>query len=163
MSVGPTKFYRVSCYRQIGGFVPAVMWDGIDCHRARMHGWTVRSWDDPELRFLHLRAMGSSQNGLVSGRMRHGAGQYFMGTGFAYMTASALFRMTMRPRVIGGAAMWWGWVRSLVTGRPRYQDEQFRYFLRRYQVDCLLRGKKRATKRLEDRMNAVWAAREIAR
>src|SRR5262249_45981366 len=32
MSLGMAKFYRVACFRQIGGFVPEVMWDGIDCH-----------------------------------------------------------------------------------------------------------------------------------
>ena len=28
MSVGATKFYRVACFREIGGFVRQVMWDG---------------------------------------------------------------------------------------------------------------------------------------
>lgn len=38
MSVGMTKFYRTSCFREIGGFVREVMWDGIDCHRCRNAG-----------------------------------------------------------------------------------------------------------------------------
>ena len=45
MSVGMTKFYRVSCFKEIGGFVRQVMWDGIDCHRARMLGWIAESVD----------------------------------------------------------------------------------------------------------------------
>src|SRR6266404_7670013 len=102
MSVGMTKFYRVACFEEIGGFVRQVMWDGIDCHRCRMLGWIARSWDEPDLRFIHLRPMGSSQTGIWTGRMRHGFGQYFMGTGLAYMTASAAFRMLRPPRLIGG-------------------------------------------------------------
>ena len=43
MSVGMTKFYRVTCFKEIGGFVHQVMWDGIDCHRARMLGWIAKS------------------------------------------------------------------------------------------------------------------------
>ncbi|MFK7943589.1 MAG: glycosyltransferase family 2 protein [Paracoccaceae bacterium] len=39
MSAGMTKFYRVSCFRETGGFVREVMWDGIDCHKARQRGW----------------------------------------------------------------------------------------------------------------------------
>ena len=35
-SVGMTKFYRVECFEQIGGFVRQVMWDGIDGHRCRL-------------------------------------------------------------------------------------------------------------------------------
>jgi biofilm PGA synthesis N-glycosyltransferase PgaC len=48
MSVGMTKLYRKSCFRQIGGFVQEVMWDAIDCHKARQLGWSVCSWDEPE-------------------------------------------------------------------------------------------------------------------
>lgn len=157
MSVGMTKFYRVECFRQIGGFVREVMWDGIDCHRCRMLGWIARSWDDPDLRFVHLRPMGSSQRGIVTGRMRHGFGQYFMGTGLAYMTASAIFRMARPPFVIGGLAMWWGYVRSLLSRQPRYPDPQFRRFLRRYQRQCLLRGKTRATIALDRAQAAAWS------
>jgi hypothetical protein len=47
-----TKFYRVECFREIGGFVPHVMWDGIDCHRCRMLGWTAQSFDEPEPRYV---------------------------------------------------------------------------------------------------------------
>ena len=93
-SLGMTKFYRVSCFEAIGGFVREVMWDGIDCHRCRMHGWIACSWDEPELRFIHLRPMGSSHQGLLTGRMRHGYGQYFMGTDLLFISASAICRLT---------------------------------------------------------------------
>jgi len=151
MSVGMTKFYRVECFREIGGFVREVMWDGIDCHRCRMRGWIACSWDDPELRFVHLRPMGSSHKGILVGRYRHGFGQYFMGTGLAYMLSSALFRMTKPPRVVGGLAMLAGYLDSLVRRRDRYEDPEFRRFLRAYQRDCLLRGKQEATRRLNER------------
>src|SRR5262249_4286587 len=133
-----------SCFKAIGGFVREVMWDGIDCHRCRMQGWLACSWDDPELRFIHLRPMGSSQQSIYAGRMRHGYGQYFMGTGFLYMAASAIYRMRKKPYVLGGLAMLWGWLRSAIARKPRYQDAQFRKFLRRYQRRVLLVGKKRA-------------------
>lgn len=143
-SIGATKFYRVSCFKAIGGFVREVMWDGIDCHCCRMKGWIACSWDEPELRFVHLRPMGSSQQSIYSGRMRHGYGQYFMGTGFLYMLASAVSRMNQKPYVLGGLAMLWGWVKSALQRKPRYEDEEFRKFLRRYQRRALLLGKKRA-------------------
>ncbi|MBA3597200.1 MAG: glycosyltransferase [Methylibium sp.] len=144
MSLGMTKFYRVQRFQQIGGFVREVMWDGIDCHRCRMLGYSARSWDDPDLRFIHLRPMGSSQTGILTGRMRHGFGQYFMGTGFVYMLASALFRVREAPVVVGSAAMLWGWLKSALEGKPRYDDLAFRRFLRRYQWRALMVGKERA-------------------
>ena len=144
-SLGMTKFYRVACFKAIGGFVREVMWDGIDCHRCRMMGWVACSWNEPDLRFVHLRPMGSSQQGVYTGRMRHGYGQYFMGTGFWFMAASALSRVNQSPYVLGSVAMLWGWVKSALQGLPRYPDLDFRKFLRHYQMRALLVGKKRAT------------------
>lgn len=143
-SLGMTKFYRVSCFQAIGGFVREVMWDGIDCHLCRMQGWIACSWDEPELRFVHLRPMGSSQHGIHTGRMRHGYGQYYMGTGFVFLAASALSRITQKPYVTGSIAMLWGWLSSALRGLPRYDNPAFRRFLRRYQWRVLRVGKRRA-------------------
>jgi len=156
MSVGMIKFYRTECFKQIGGFVREVMWDGIDCHRCRMLGWIAVSWDDPQIRFEHLRPMGSSQTGILTGRMRHGFGQYFMGTSFLYMTASAIFRMAHPPLIAGGSAMWWGYVKSMLARKPRYNDPQFRQFLRRFQWACLFFGKSTATERLNRLQEKAW-------
>jgi hypothetical protein len=71
-----------------------------------------------------------------------------MGTGFLYMLASALYRLNQKPYVLGSLAMLWGWVESAIRRRPRYQDIEFRAFLRRYQWRVLLVGKERAIKEL---------------
>lgn len=147
-SLGMTKFYRVSCFEAIGGFVREVMWDGIDCHQCRMKGWKACSWNDPELRFVHLRPMGSSQQSVYVGRKRHGYGQYFMGTGFLFMAASAVSRMNQKPYVLGSLAMMWGWLSSALLRKPRYDNPAFRAFLRRYQMRALLVGKARAIEEL---------------
>lgn len=157
MSLGMTKFYRMSCFEQIGGFVRQVMWDGIDCHRCRMLGWIACSWDDPELRFIHLRPMGSSDQGIWQGRSRHGFGQYFMGTTPVYMAASAIYRMAHPPRLVGGLAMAWGYLCSALTRKARYEDPDFRKFLRRYQWACLRHGKREATRRLDERQAGLWS------
>lgn len=147
-SLGMTKFYRVSCFREIGGFVREVMWDGIDNHQCRMKGWIACSWDDPELRFVHLRPMGSSQDSIYAGRMRHGYGQYFMGTGLLFMAASAISRINQKPYVLGSMAMLWGWLKAALKRKPRYQNDEFRRFLRAYQRRVLLVGKERALREL---------------
>jgi glycosyltransferase involved in cell wall biosynthesis len=152
-SLGMTKFYRIVCFEEIGGFVREVMWDGIDCHRCRMHGWVACSWDEMELRFVHLRPMGSSQQSIYRGRMRHGYGQYFMGTGFLFMLASAAYRIADKPVGLGSLAMLWGWLASALQRKPRYDDPEFRRFLRRYQRRALLVGKQRAA----DEVTAVRA------
>jgi glycosyltransferase involved in cell wall biosynthesis len=155
-SVGMTKLYRVSCFRQIGGFVRELMWDGIDGHRCRQLGWIACSWDAPDLRFVHLRPMGTSHKNWWTGRVRHGFGQYFMGTTPVWMLASAAYRMTRPPRVLGGLAMLWGYFRSMALRNPRYGDDEFRRFLRRYQWACLVKGKARATADTDARQAARW-------
>lgn len=155
-SVGMIKFYRTSCFAQIGGFVRYLMWDGIDGHRCRMLGWLAASWDDPELRFIHLRPMGTSHKNWWTGRVRHGIGQYYMGTAPAYMLASAIFRMAHPPYLVGGIAMFWGYLKSALKRAQRYDDPPFRRFLRRYQWACLFKGKQRATTDLNAAQQAAW-------
>lgn len=155
-SVGMTKFFRKECFKQIDGFVHQVMWDGIDGHRCRMLGWIACSWDEADLRFIHLRPMGSSQNNILTGRVRHGFGQYFMGTGFLYMIVSSFYRMGRPPYVIGGCAMLWGYISSWLTRQRRFDDREFRSFLRKYQWSVLIRGKSRATAMLNDNQSRFW-------
>jgi biofilm PGA synthesis N-glycosyltransferase PgaC len=165
MSVGASKFYRTRCFREIGGFVREVMWDGIDCHRCRMRGWMAESVDDEHLRFLHLRPMGSSQQGLWAGRVRTGFGQYYMGTAPLFLMASAAYRLFKHPFVYGSLAMLWGYFSSALRKKPRYDDPAFRAFLRRYQRDCLRYGKHEATRRLDVAQDEVWRAahRDVGR
>lgn len=161
-SVGMVKFYRTECFTQIGGFARELMWDGIDCHRCRLLGWIAVSWPDPELRFEHLRPMGTSHKNWWTGRVRHGFGQYYMGTTPAYMLASALFRFAKPPVAIGSAAMLWGYAKSLVTRQPRYGDAEFRRFLRNYQWACLFKGKAKATAAVNERQRAAWRGSNAA-
>lgn len=158
MSVGMTKFYRVDCFKEIGGFVPEVMWDGIDCHRARMLGWVAESVDSEGLRFVHLRPQGASQKGIWTGRIRAGFGQYFMGTSPLYYLAVAVYRLPAYPMLIGSVAMLWGYFGSWLKGLPRYDDPQFRRFLRSYQHACLRLGKRAATTRFNGERARHWQA-----
>jgi glycosyltransferase involved in cell wall biosynthesis len=159
MSVGMTKFYRTTCFEEIGGFVRQVMWDGIDCHRCRMLGWIAESLNDEDLRFIHLRPMGSSQKGIWTGRVRWGFGQYFMGTTPSYLIASAVYRMPRHPVLIGGLAMMWGYFTSAARGAERYGDLEFRRFLNDYQREGLLHGKAAATQQVNERQAKLWHAR----
>ena len=155
-SAGMTKLYRRRCFEEIGGFVREVMWDGIDCHRCRMQGWMAESVDTEDLRFIHLRPMGSSDKGILTGRVRWGYGQYFMGTWPPFLIASAVFRIPLHPVLLGSAAMIWGYFKSAYRGEARYDDLAFRTFLRRYQRACLLHGKREATRRMNEAQAPVW-------
>jgi glycosyltransferase involved in cell wall biosynthesis len=130
---GAFKFYRSEAFDRIGGFVREVMWDGIDFHRARMEGYRTRSFRDEELRIIHLRLMGSTDRSVYRGRLRWGAGQWFMGSAFAYVVASGLFRMRERPFVIGGLLIIAGYCLAALRRVERYEEPGFRAELHRWQ------------------------------
>jgi GT2 family glycosyltransferase len=144
MVAGQFKFYRRDAFERIGGFVRELMWDGIDFHRARMLGYRTSSIEDPELQILHLRQMGSSDRSVYRGRLRWGAGQWFMGSAFPYVVASGLFRMREKPYAVGGLLIIAGYLRAALADAPRYPDLEFRRDLRTWQharLRGLLRGR----------------------
>ncbi len=154
-SVGMIKFYRRACFEAIGGFVVDNGWDGFDGHQARWHGWRAVSWDDPEIRFIHLRPMGSSQKSIYHGRARHGDGQYRIGSHPLFFAAAALHRAVRQPPYITGAGYYvLGYLKAMASAAPRLGDEDFTRFLRRYQLRALRTGKRAA---------AEWAFQERVR
>jgi biofilm PGA synthesis N-glycosyltransferase PgaC len=163
MSVGMTKFYRVACFQEIGGFVRQVMWDGIDCHRARMLGWIAESIDSEPLRFVHLRPQGASQKGIWTGRLRKGFGQYFMGTSPLYYLVVVIYHLPAYPMFIGSVAMLWGYFKSWLNRLPRYDDVEFTRFLRSYQHLCLRMGKRAATAKINAGRAELWRASHPAK
>jgi len=158
-AVGASKFYRTSSFKEMGGFVREVFWDAIDGHKLRMLGWIAISWDDLDLRFTHLRPMGSSQKGILTGRVRHGFGSHFMGSSYIYVIAACINALLRRPVLLGSVAIWYGFIRSKVKALPQYDDLEFRAFLRAYQFDCLRRGKAEATRRLDEKQQVIWGRR----
>lgn len=155
-SVGATKFYRTQCFKDIGGFVRQVMWDGIDSHRCRTLGWISRSDDIDEIRYIHLRPMGSSQNNIITGRIRHGYGQYFMGSSFIYVLASVIYRLNKKPYVIGALATLWGYLKSAITKEEQLNDPEMRVLLRRFQLRALVWGKHKTVTKINAEQERVW-------
>ena len=154
-SVGMIKFYRRACFEAIGGFETEVGWDGYDCHRARWLGWRARSWDDPEIRFLHLRPMGSSQKSIYAGRVRHGRGQYLIGAHPLFFLASTAYRsLRQRPYLLGSLYALYGYAAAALAREPRFGDREMVRFVHGYQLRALRRGKRAA---------AEWAFQERRR
>ncbi len=156
MSAGMTKLWRRSCFEAIGGVVREVMWDAIDCHKARQLGWKAVSWDEPDLRFEHLRPMGSSQSSIYTGRRRHGFGQHFMGADPIYFIATAVFRGLEPPYVLGGLSMLQGYFGAMLKGERQLDDPDLRAFIRRYQRRILTKGRVRAMTETEAEQAGAW-------
>lgn len=160
VSAGMTKFYRRAFLDDIGGLVKGLIWDGIDCYRGRMLGWRSKSIEDPELRFIHLRPMGSSDKGIMTGRRRLGEGYWFLGAAPSFVLASAVYRLQHRPALIGSIATLQGYARAWLKRMPRYDDLEFRKYLRRYHRAMLTKGRARATELFDREAAEAWAKRK---
>jgi hypothetical protein len=62
------------------------------------------------------------------------------------------------PVVVGGIVTLWGYVSSALSGVQRYEDIEFRRFLRSYQHACLRLGKRAATARVNAERAHLWHA-----
>jgi len=142
-AIGAAKFYRRECYIDIGGFVPQASWDGIDGHQCRMKGWIAGSIDRPEVRLEHYRPQGSSQRGIWTGRKRWGRGKYFMGSSLVYVAAVSVYRAMEYPYVLGGLGILIGYIEAALSRTPRYGDKAYLKYFRRYELESLIRGKRR--------------------
>lgn len=135
-ATGLARLYRRECFEKIGGIPDRLGSDPITDTYARMNGYSARTFGDLPVR--HLRPMGSRQ-GSLRGRARHGATHYIVGYGFLWTTLrSLMLAVRSRPRVLGGAAFLYGYLRAALGPTERVDDESFRAFVRREQRRRLL-------------------------
>jgi len=142
MVVGGMQFYRYKTFKDVGGFVCQVMWDGIVYHRCRMEGWRTKSFSDPELMIHDHRLMGSSYKTIYHGRMRWGWGQYFMGTHPLYILAIGVYRMKEKPFIAGGLLIVAGYLSGWLKKSKRYDFPGFRKSLHAWQFERIKLGKR---------------------
>lgn len=142
-SHGAAKFYRTACFQDIGGFVPYLGWDGLDGHMCRLKGWKAKSKHDEELKIIHLRRMGSSHISFWHGRKRWGRYKHFIGSSWYYVLAASIYRMFEKPYVASGVGIVAGYLESSIRRTPRFHDSECREEVRRFERECLIRGKRR--------------------
>ena len=157
-SVGPSKFYRVECFRDIGGFAHAVGWDGIDGHMCRAKHWIAKSADGPNLRLVHRRQKGSSHVGVLVGRAREGRGRRFIGTSPLYFAMSLVYRAIEQPYLIGALWIAWGYLRAMLSGAPVFGDDEYHRAQRTFEKEALRFGKRGALERAAKRAREVRVA-----
>jgi hypothetical protein len=119
---GATKFYRRECLEEISPLSEMLGWDTIDEAKARLGGWTVRSFAIPGGDPLHLRPTGS-YDGQIRGFSRHGLCAWNYGAHPLAVALGAVARMRERPRVIGGAAYFVGWMMAGLRRLPRAEPD----------------------------------------
>jgi glycosyltransferase involved in cell wall biosynthesis len=121
---GACQMFRRECWEEIGGYTP-IKGGGIDwvaVMTARMKGWKTHSFK--EKTFNHLRPIGTAEANKLKSRYMYGKKDYFLGGHPIWQIFRVLFTMTKKPYVIGGLALFigyiWSWI--IMLKRPIHPD-----------------------------------------
>jgi biofilm PGA synthesis N-glycosyltransferase PgaC len=141
----PCRLFTTECYAAIGGWPPQLGADVITTTRARMQGFTTRTFDEPGLRVQHLRPIATA-DGTLRGRARHGAYQYVVRYPWWWVAArSWLVAARFRPRGLSGAAYFGGWACAAFGAVEPVEDPMFAHFMR---IETSTRAKRAVKRRL---------------
>jgi glycosyltransferase involved in cell wall biosynthesis len=131
---GQCQVFRRQCFEEIGGYVPSKA-GGIDwmaVTTARMIGWNTRSFR--EKCFLHHRPLGTADRGVIASSFAYGKKDYILGGHPLWQIFRCSYRMTKRPYVIGGVALFSGYVSAFLSRAERPVSPELMRFHRREQM-----------------------------
>jgi glycosyltransferase involved in cell wall biosynthesis len=134
--------FRRTCYEKIGGYLPLVYGgsDALAQIDAKRNGFEI--FTRPDLVIFHYRPT-SSAGGIWKGLFRGGMMDASFGTLFIFEVLKCLRRVKARPRVLGSAVRFGGYLYWRLSGRaPLLSGEQVD-FLRKDQVAKIRSGTSR--------------------
>jgi glycosyltransferase involved in cell wall biosynthesis len=131
---GGCQLFRRRCFEQIGGYVPnrAGGIDWIAVTTARMMGWTTRSYRDKW--FFHYRSLGTAERSLLASMFSYGEKDYYLGGHPVWQMFRVAYRVTKRPYLLGGIALFLGYSSALLRRMHRPVSEELMRFHRREQM-----------------------------
>jgi Glycosyl transferase family 2 len=131
---GQCQIFRRQCFEEIGGYVPSKV-GGIDwmaVTTARMIGWKTRSFR--EKFFLHHRPLGTADHGIIAKSFAYGKKDYILGGHPLWQVSRCMYHMRKRPYVIGGVALFAGYLASFLTRMERPVSAELMCFHRTEQM-----------------------------
>lgn len=133
---GATKMYTRVCWLAIGGLMPAPGWDTLDEVKANMLGFRTRSIAD--LRVYQHRVTGGA-DGAWRNFVKNGRANYIAGYHPVFVLAKCARRFFEPPFAVASIALLTGYVGCHVRHERRVADERLVRYLRRQQLNRLLR------------------------
>lgn len=134
---GACQLFRRECFEEIGGYDP-IPWGGIDwiaLRKARMNGWTTRSFFGK--RFVHHRPMGATGSSVYAARFHYGRKDYLLGNHPLWQFVRICYQLTRKPFFIGGLLLLAGYCWAFLTRMPRPISRDLIRFHRREQIQRL--------------------------
>ena len=131
---GQCQIFRRQCFDEIGGYIPSKV-GGIDwmaVMTARMVGWRTRSFREKS--FLHHRPLGTAERGVIASNFVYGKKDYALGGHPVWQVFRSAYRMTKKPFVLGGVALFAGYVAAFVNRAERPVSRELMRFHRAEQM-----------------------------
>jgi hypothetical protein len=134
---GGCQLFRRRCFENIGGYIPnrAGGIDWIAVTTARMKGWKTRSFR--EKYFFHYRSLGTAERSLLSSAFSYGEKDYFLGGHPLWEVCRVAYRMSKKPYLLGGIALFLGYVSALLRRMERPVSDELMQFHRGEQLKKL--------------------------
>jgi biofilm PGA synthesis N-glycosyltransferase PgaC len=136
---GAVQLFRRECFEQIGGYL-VLPQGGIDAAAeimARMKGWKTRTF--PDLRVLEHRRTGTATASPLASKIRDGRRLQSLGYDFLFLCLRCVYRLRDRPRIIGSAAILYGYFKGVVKRAPIVLPPDVVRYLRAEQRGKLVR------------------------
>ena len=131
---GGLKTYRRECFDHISGIREVDGWDGVDNILAQMEGWETVNF--PMIEVHHRRRTGSS-SGLLWGCFETGRFAYSMRYFFPFILARSIHQMFRKPILIGGIAMFFGYIYGKIAKMESSLSKEEVKFLHKLQKNRL--------------------------
>ncbi|MBC7364579.1 MAG: glycosyltransferase family 2 protein [Candidatus Aminicenantes bacterium] len=131
---GACQLFRRECFEAIGGYKP-IKEGGIDwvaVTTARMMGWKTRTFTERVC--FHHRKIGTVDRGILSSIFHYGKKNYYLGYHPLWQILRAMFQMAKKPVLIGGLALWLGYIWGFLTIRERPVSKELIKFYRKEQM-----------------------------
>ena len=134
---GGCQLFRRKCFEDIGGYIPnrAGGIDWIAVTTARMKGWKTRSF--PEKRFHHYRTLGTAGRSGLAASFSYGEKDYYLGGSPIWQLFRVAYRMTRRPILVEGLALFSGYCWAALRRMKRPVTPELMRFHRREQMKKL--------------------------
>lgn len=134
---GGCQLFRRRCFDEIGGYVSnhAGGVDWIAVTTARMKGWKTRSF--AEKRFQHYRTLGTAERGILESLFSYGEKDYYLGGSPVWELFRVGYRITKKPLVLGGAALFLGYSSAALRRVQRPVSRELMVFHRQEQMKKL--------------------------
>jgi glycosyltransferase involved in cell wall biosynthesis len=135
---GAARAYRATCLDDVRPLEEQMGWDGIDELKARMRGWSTKTFLD--IPFRHHRPEGGRDGSAWRAWQARGRASHYMGYRGWYLVVRSLHHARSQPAAV---AMIWGFATAAARRQPVCSDAAVRDRLRSEQSLRTLRARRR--------------------